>query len=50
MKEVTIGKQSLKSVYSSKRKKKKTYCESNDKHKEQQKNEHGDVKKGASKS
>ena len=33
-------------MYRSKRKGKKTYCRSNDKHKEQQKDKHEDVKKG----
>ena len=45
MEEITIGKQSLKPVYRSKRKKKKTYCKCDNKHKEQQKDKHEDVKK-----
>ena len=35
-----------KPVYRSKRKKKKTYCKNNNKHKEQQKDKHEDVKQG----
>ena len=34
---------------SKRRKKKKTYCKSNDKHKEEQKDKHEDVKKGLQK-
>ena len=41
MEKITIGKQSFKPVYKSKRgKKKKIYCKSADKHKEQQKDNH----------
>ena len=35
-----------KPVYRSKKEEKKTICESNDKHKEQQKDKHEDVKQG----
>ena len=35
-----------KPIYRSKRKKKKTFCKSDNKHKEQQKDKHEDIKKG----
>ena len=48
MEEIITGKKSLKLVYRSKRK--KNYCKSDNKHNEQQKDKHEDVKKSTSKS